>query len=603
MSKPSLRAVLPRPNARARSRTLHVAPFTSLHHAHIDAILPMMPPPRGQPVPSPNSTARLPSSGGSGSNSTSPQPDALSLLFDAPSFQAPSHSPPGSSQNFFGPTAMQIATPVTQPGPRLLPITVASSSLPASLAAMPPMSYYQQILATIPSNSLVPTPSKCTRAAFLLESAAYGIPKHRSRGMSSGPIASSSLTASSGRPFELPAAPALTSDPEMNLAVQVGEDAYFLLPNALGVSDGVGGWSQKQRAGSPPASSSSGPSASALFSRRLMHFCADEISALAPLPDVWKNLNPTAPSASTHPSATVPSQGALPNPTPPAAATTPETPNTDLVEPVAVLQRAYARAVALSRADHSLCGSSTALLAILLGDELRVAHLGDCALCLVRNGRMVFRSQEQQWKFNHPLQLGPFSSTVPGDAQRIALKVQPDDILILSSDGMSDNLWDEDVLDEVSKFTMQHQGSSTGAAAYIRKHAMPSMLSEALCSRAKRSSEVRPSRSHDSTSAPASEFTSEVPFARRAREEGIKFSGGKADDISVLVAVIAPRDDGSTAKNESEETAQSATAAGSKFSWPAAGGSPALRSRPLAPQPRLSTAQSNLTFLTACSSQ
>jgi hypothetical protein len=33
----------------------------------------------------------------------------------------------------------------------------------------------------------------------------------------------------------------------------------------------------------------------------------------------------------------------------------------------------------------------------------------------------------------------------------------------------------------------------------------------------------------------------EVPFARRAREAGKKFVGGKNDDISVVVAVISPR--------------------------------------------------------------
>ena len=32
----------------------------------------------------------------------------------------------------------------------------------------------------------------------------------------------------------------------------------------------------------------------------------------------------------------------------------------------------------------------------------------------------------------------------------------------------------------------------------------------------------------------------EVPFARRAREHGKCFRGGKPDDISVLIAVVSP---------------------------------------------------------------
>ena len=39
-------------------------------------------------------------------------------------------------------------------------------------------------------------------------------------------------------------------------------------------------------------------------------------------------------------------------------------------------------------------GSSTALLAVLTGDRLRVAHVGDCVGWLVRRGEVVWRSEE-----------------------------------------------------------------------------------------------------------------------------------------------------------------------------------------------------------------
>src|SRR5712675_1702599 len=55
-------------------------------------------------------------------------------------------------------------------------------------------------------------------------------------------------------------------------------------------------------------------------------------------------------------------------------------------------------------------------------------------------------------QFNTPLQLGPASSTLPSAAQVITLPVHADDILVLASDGLSDNLWDEEVLDEVVRF-------------------------------------------------------------------------------------------------------------------------------------------------------
>jgi len=55
-------------------------------------------------------------------------------------------------------------------------------------------------------------------------------------------------------------------------------------------------------------------------------------------------------------------------------------------------------------------------------------------------------------QFNTPVQLGPSTrSTVTprNSAMVITIPVKADDILILASDGLSDNLWDEDVLDEV----------------------------------------------------------------------------------------------------------------------------------------------------------
>lgn len=44
-----------------------------------------------------------------------------------------------------------------------------------------------------------------------------------------------------------------------------------------------------------------------------------------------------------------------------------------------------------------IAGSSTALLAVLSGDRLRIAHLGDCVGWLVRDGEVVWRSEEMWW--------------------------------------------------------------------------------------------------------------------------------------------------------------------------------------------------------------
>jgi hypothetical protein len=169
----------------------------------------------------------------------------------------------------------------------------------------------------------------------------------------------------------------------------------------------------------------------------------------------------------------------------------------------------------------------------------------------------------------------------------ITIPVKADDILILASDGLSDNLWDEDVLDEVVRFKRsfldstgsssigcdngsvpdhQTQGNDSGYSSSssteeetnqqegtIKRKTLAGMLSEALCSRARRVSERKTSPGAAYASSLPTTLTSlvgedivdvdvdEVPFAWRAREAGKRFSGGKNDDISVVVAVISPR--------------------------------------------------------------
>ena len=137
-------------------------------------------------------------------------------------------------------------------------------------------------------------------------------------------------------------------------------------------------------------------------------------------------------------------------------------------------------------------------------------------------------------QFNTPVQLGPTSSTKPHDARIFTIPVQADDILILASDGLSDNLWDADILDEVVRFRRSFMGTSASQetatpapSATFRRSTLAGMLSEALCSRAKRVSETRGLRKSQMEKKSAVE--ADVPFARRAREQGKLFEGGKPD--------------------------------------------------------------------------
>ncbi|KAG6893728.1 hypothetical protein C0993_000440, partial [Termitomyces sp. T159_Od127] len=290
----------------------------------------------------------------------------------------------------------------------------------------------------------------CTH--YRLHTAAYGIPKHT----------------------HTPHAP----DPP-HLSVQVGEDAYFIRGNALGVADGVGGWA-KRGAPRPPAL----PSPSALFARRLMHYTAAEFTG-----------------------------------------------EPERVDVVQLLERAYHKTVSAhtTAAGAPLHGGSSTALVAYLSDSppaVHLAHIGDCMGMVVRNSEIVWRSDEMWWAWNTPVQLSPPSSLpfcplpTPRTTARIfTVPVLPDDILILASDGLSDNLWDEDVLDEVARF--RRTWAQPAADDHLRRSTMAGMLSEALCSRARAVSERRGSQQNQNAN--------DTPFARRAREVGKDFTGGKRD--------------------------------------------------------------------------
>ncbi|KAG6914551.1 hypothetical protein DXG01_016660 [Tephrocybe rancida] len=400
--------------------------------------------------------------------------------------------------------------------------------------------------------------------------------------------------------------------------VQVGEDAYFVREGAVGVADGVGGWARNLNGSEKPCHTLSS-SPSALFAKRLMHYTSAEIEDkplndeleleghLAELEEGIDVLNILERAYENTVRAHAPSR---------------EGSSTAVV---AVLQCDEDDGEGLygdmeaegvyyegNRRNYEATGKEEG------GVRLDVAQVGDCMGMVVRGDEIVWRSEEMWWGFNTPVQLGMPPATAPlpppattkyslpqthapspsqplspntlssipkSHAESAPMTITPrtlarltrvpvraDDILILASDGLSDNLWDEDVLDEVGRFRgtfgrpqspssaseclegLKHpEKEGEGGMGELRRRTMARMLSEALCSRARRVSERRgkpPDREahvqgvveerEASRTEEEREREEETPFARRAREAGKLFRGGKKDDISVVVAIVAP---------------------------------------------------------------
>ncbi|KAJ3075957.1 hypothetical protein HDU98_006268 [Podochytrium sp. JEL0797] len=265
------------------------------------------------------------------------------------------------------------------------------------------------------------------------------------------------------------------------LAVRVGEDAYFVRKDGMGVADGVGGWKDVVT-----------NSNAALFSSLVMHHVAshlhsfDAIDADYSIHDYYS------------------------------------------LDPVSLLQSA----TTLTLQDASLTkavGSTTALIAFLRDDELRIASLGDTTLVVVRNGDMVFRTEEQQHSFNFPFQLGSESKDTPEkDAGDWVFKVKEGDLVILGSDGIFDNLFDSDILEIIRTTTMGPTTTSPTIHQIPTSRILrtpPHLLASNILSKAR---EI----SLDSGPYVVS------PFQERAVKEGLYYQGGKVDDLTVVVGIV-----------------------------------------------------------------
>ena len=188
-----------------------------------------------------------------------------------------------------------------------------------------------------------------------------------------------------------------------------------------------------------------------------------------------------------------------------ADAATAATPDAD-PDPGAILTAAHA--------GTKVPGSSTACVVALSGDRratLVAANLGDSGFVVARGGSLAFRSPQQQHGFNFPYQLGApgTASDAPSDADAFSVSVRPGDVVVLGTDGLFDNVF----ADEAARM----------ACAAAAAGEEPRAAADALAAFAR-------ARAGDTRAA--------SPFAVAAQAMGYPYTGGKMDDITVVVAYV-----------------------------------------------------------------
>ncbi|KJH47773.1 protein phosphatase 2C [Dictyocaulus viviparus] len=237
-----------------------------------------------------------------------------------------------------------------------------------------------------------------------------------------------------------------------------GDDACFIsrFKNTfvVGVADGVGGW---RKYGIDPSE----------FSRKLMRECEKRVSS--------GDFDPRKPEA--------------------------------------LLEKAFK---ATAEAPRPV-GSSTACVLVIHQQMLYSANLGDSGFMVIRDGRVIVKSEEQVHYFNAPFQLTlppegyrGFIGDSPDLADKSEICVQKGDIILLATDGLWDNLTEQHVLDQLRPL--------------IEEQATVQEVCNALALTARRLS---------------FDVTHNSPFAVKAREHGLSAAGGKPDDITLVLLLIA----------------------------------------------------------------
>lgn len=229
--------------------------------------------------------------------------------------------------------------------------------------------------------------------------------------------------------------------------------------------------------------------------------------------------------------------------------------------------------LAISLRQTSLANTSSAIFLSVAATDGRNAAPSTSASSCVLFGDLATRDQADLlspsfssrpfptcfFKFNCPYQLGTheFSSIPATDAKEYDVGVEKDDVIVLCSDGLVDNLvrsppflpsllpclslilldisppsspqsltidlilfvdqFDEEMLEEIKAFS----GSSSTPRS-------PQRISEALCSRAKAMSENRKDKG---------------PFGEKAKVSGLNHVGGKRDGEFAFLPVVLGRVD------------------------------------------------------------
>ncbi|KDP31794.1 hypothetical protein JCGZ_12255 [Jatropha curcas] len=172
------------------------------------------------------------------------------------------------------------------------------------------------------------------------------------------------------------------------------------------------------------------------------------------------------------------------------------------IDPARVLEKAHSNTKAK--------GSSTACIVALTNEGIRAINLGDSGFMVVRDGSTVFQSPVQQHGFNFTYQLESGNhGDQPSSSQVFIFPVSPGDVIVAGTDGLFDNLYNN----EVTAAVVHAARAGLGPQATAQKIA-------------------------DLARQRALDRNRQTPFSAAAQDAGFRYYGGKLDDITVVVSYV-----------------------------------------------------------------
>ncbi|KAH0785435.1 putative protein phosphatase 2C 80 [Histomonas meleagridis] len=187
--------------------------------------------------------------------------------------------------------------------------------------------------------------------------------------------------------------------------------------------------------------------------------------------------------------------------------------NSNLSDPLSILEKSY------NQLDFSIKGSTTALVAKLKDKILHICNVGDSALSIYRDGKLIFLTEDSVHGFNFPKQLGYTKTDQPKDGTYDQIPVQKGDLLIAGTDGVWDNVWNEDIEKIIQK------------VMNLKDKNVSEKIKEIAEEIAKTANENGKNTEYYS------------PFAQSASNLGYIYNGGKLDDVTVVSSLVIDDND------------------------------------------------------------